>query len=728
MFPRLRRSKRLPCAVRGLLLAPFLASGSAAQAPDWLLDSTPYVAELRVEGDRLELANGLIRRTLRLAPNACTIAFDDLTRDASLLRSVRPELRITLDGSVHDVGGLSGQPDHAFLLPAWLDELRADPDAFQFVGHAHGPTAAPFAWKRVRRSEGRPWPPPGKRLRLDFRSPLEALAGIEVSVFYELYDGLPVLAKWFTLHNGSADEVMLDTFTSEILAVVEAESDVEVPGRWELPPLYVETDYSFGGFTPASTQEVARWLPDPLYASQVNYARRTPCLLEVAPPLGPAHALAPGDTFESFRTFELVHDSSERERRGLARRRMLRTLAPWCTENPILMHVRSAEPDAVRLAIDQCAEVGFEMVILTFGSGFDMENVAPDYLAQMRELADYAEGKGVELGGYSLLSSRRISDEHDVVDPATGLPGGAKFGNAPCLESEWGQAYFAQLERFLDATGFDLLEHDGSYPGDVCGSTSHPGHRGLADSQWRQWTRIRDFYRRCRALGVYLNVPDWYFFSGSNKIGMGYRETNWSLPRELQVLHGRQNIYDGTWLKTPSMGWMFVPLVEYHGGGAAATLEPLSEHLDAYERHLANNFLAGVQACYRGPRLYDTDETRELVLSQVAFFKEHRDILESDVVHVRRPDGRDLDALLHVNPALATPGLLVVHNPTDRPIARTLAVDLYYTGLTGRARVRTLTGAASAAVEVTLDGRCRAEIPVDVPARGSACYALEPGS
>ena len=31
------------------------------------------------------------------------------------------------------------------------------------------------------------------------------------------------------------------------------------------------------------------------------------------------------------------------------------------------------------------------------------------------------------------------------------------------------------------------------------------------------------------------------------------------------------------------MGWMMVPLTEYHGGGAAATIEPLHEHLAHYE-------------------------------------------------------------------------------------------------------------------------------------------------
>ena len=260
---------------------------------------------------------------------------------------------------------------------------------------------------------------------------------------------------------------------------------------------------------------------------------------------------------------------------------------------------------------------------------------------RIKELVEYAHSRGIELGGYSLLSSRRISDKHDVIDVETGRPGGAKFGNAPCIGSEWGQEYFRKLYAFFEKTGFDLLEHDGSYPGDTCASEDHPGHDGYEDSQYTQWKVISDYYKWCRARGVYLNVPDFYYLAGSTKCGMGYRETNWSLPRAQQVVHGRQNIYDGTWTKTPSMGWMFVPLVQYHGGGAAATLEPLSEHLDSYGAHLMQNFGSGVQACYRGPRLFDSEETKAVVKGAVDFYKKHRAILDSDVIHVRRADGRD---------------------------------------------------------------------------------------
>jgi len=102
---------------------------------------------------------------------------------------------------------------------------------------------------------------------------------------------------------------------------------------------------------------------------------------------------------------------------------------------------------------------------------------------------------------------------------------------------------------------------------------------------------------------------------------------------------------------------------------------------------LAGNLANGVQACYRGPRLYDSDETMHLVKHWVDGFKQYRDILESDVIHGRRADGRELDWMLHVNPRLKNKGMLVVFNPLDRPVEKTIRVNLYYTGLSETARV-----------------------------------------
>ena len=180
----------------------------------------------------------------------------------------------------------------------------------------------------------------------------------------------------------------------------------------------------------------------------------------------------------------------------------------------------------------------------------------------------------------------------------------------------------------------NVFLNDGSYPGDLCASTQHPGHKGYLDSQWQQWKAITKLYRWCREQGFYLKVPDWYFLNGSSKTGMGYTEEDWSFPRKYQPVIERQDIYDGTWEKTPSMGWMHVPLVEYHGGGEAATVEPLHQNLAHYQTRLADLLGAGVQATWRGTRLYDTDETRDAVKKWVDFYKKYRAILSERILSI----------------------------------------------------------------------------------------------
>ncbi len=892
----------LICCVGPLFASAQQAAPIAQKAPlaaesDWLLYRSNQPASVQITKDgHLVLRNGLVSRTFATAPNGATIGLEHQQTGESFLRSVRPEAAIQLNGIAFDVGGLTGQPIHNYLLPEWIASMKADPGSFKLVSHTVENTKERFAWKKRPEwmPKDMPWPAPGKELVFTYQLDEEAiqvlsersiadesrktlfvdtfaslhenwkrvestahdrnsftnegkageimalahtavfaeqpvspearvflakidpgtdqssswgpglglvfadqviklnlrpgtneigfydgqqeqrvpgldpgksvwlrmewgkgqlqaswsydrqewrpvgavsqqqapryvrigkmdasggntdhsekgaigrskideffvlgeispeakvaslasyryLRGITVHVHYELYDGLPVFSKWITVENRSDRPVTVNSFTSEILAVTEPESTVDSREQWQLPNVTIETDYNFGGMTSENVlRSSIAWKPDPLYKTQVNYERTMPVLLEVSPKYGPEQQLNPGASFSSYRVWELLHDSWDRERKGLEHRRMMRSLAPWVTENPILMHVRSADTEAVKKAIDQSAEVGFEMVIMTFGSGFNAEDDSPENLDRLKELADYAHAKGIALGGYSLLASRRVGGGNDVVMPAGMTP---RFGNSPCLESEWGQDYFETLYNLYRTTGLDILEHDGSYPGDVCAATDHPGHKGLADSQWNQYQRISEFYQWARSRGIYLNVPDYYFLAGSNKTGMGYRETNWSLPRAQQEIIERQNIYDGTWTKTPSMGWMFVPLVQYHGGGEAATIEPLKEHLPHYEQRLANLFGAGVQACYRGPQLYDAPETKALVEKWVGFYKKHREVLDADLIHLRRPDGRDWDGILHVNPTGEEKGLLMLYNPLNEEITRTLSVPVYYTGL-----------------------------------------------
>lgn len=699
---------------------------------DWLLDPSPFAAQVRRTEGELTIDNGLVSRTWRLAPNAACVALDEHMSGQALLRSVRPEARLTLDGVEFAVGGLVGQPNHAYLKDEWLNELTADPGAFQLIGKGLGAPQSSLTWKRVRHAApDSAWPPRGKRFRMSFKldptyldpsgvrpdstdSRWRAWSELQVDVVHELYDGIPLFAKWIEIVNLGDTTVVLDKLRTEELAVVEQVSWVEDRGLpWPEPDsLQVITDYSFGGMSPRNAnRHVVHWRPDPLYSSQVNYLRNTPCLLVCEPTYGPHQAIEPGARFTSFRTYELVHAGGDRERRGLAYRRMLRTIAPWVTENPLTHHLLTHDPDRARAAIDQAAEVGFEAIIFSFGSGFDMENLSPEHVATWREVADYARSKEVELGSYSLLSSRFVGDEHMLIAPEGQTP---THGRMPALTSTWGQEWLDKMRRWYSETGFAQFENDGPYPGDIDVTPRMPLQKGEQDSRWVQWRLNGELYKSLRAAGVYINQPDYHFLVGGNKTSMGYREVNWSLPRAEQVIHTRQNIYDGTWLKTPSMGWMHVPLAQYHGGGAAATIEPLHEHRDHYRRMLLSNLGLGVQAHYRGPRLFDTPETREVVRGAVDWFKQYRDILESDVIHGRRADGRDLDWMLHVNPQLEHRGMLCVYNPLDRDVTRSLRVDLYYTGLRDSAQVQT--GAEGAPRRVELTRGTELTLDVSVPA------------
>ena len=169
------------------------------------------------------------------------------------------------------------------------------------------------------------------------------------------------------------------------------------------------------------------------------------------------------------------------------------------------------------------------------------------------------------------------------------------------------------------------------------------------------------------------------------------------------------------------MGWMFTPLVEYQGGGAAATIEPLKEHLPDYERHLANNLGYGAQSCYRGPRLYDSEETRAMVTKWVAWFKAHRALLESDVIHLRRADGRGIDGVLHVNPNLPDKGLAVFYNPTTEAITHDVELPLHYTGLAKSASIREQDKPTHA---YHLDGKGIATLQVSVQAGGMTWFLI----
>ena len=643
------------------------------------------------------MENGIVRRVIRIEPNAATVSYRLIPNGDELLRATSPEARIDLDGKAYKIGGLSGQSIGNYLKDAWIEKLKSDPGSYVFSKWSEGPIEPRFRWKkrpewlsrhanwpasgrhvmmtytppsitaalpastlgpailtddfldglrpvwktRVSKSHPRSsfvnegktgeiytpaetsvyaeqaWPANGnaievivdagddvisnswgpgfvlmsggvvvlkfnirpneqsytvngrvsgkfdrtkpQRLRArladgvwvceaatergDFTeiekvpaaqkpthfrvgkcgsdgkgvdsyypdvnqlvrskisgisvyaaspqgaaTPTTTLVLPEVVVHYNIYDGIPLIEKWLTIKNHSEKPIRINKTIVEEIWYTEEESQVEEVGSWLASRLYVETDYTFSSMSPVAANRFSvLWKRDPSYTTQVSWRRKIPCLLEVAPESGPAIDLEPGKEFTSIRSFELLKDTMERERSGLAQRRFYRAAAPWVQENPIMAHLISSDPAKIRVMIDQAAEVGFEMIILSFGSGLNMENRDAAYQAKYKVLADYAASKGLVIGSYSLLASRGATKE---ADNCGGPSSRIQFKVAPCLGSEYGIKYLQQISDFMQNTGFNVFEHDGSYAADTCARTNHPGHRELADSQWRQWEGI----------------------------------------------------------------------------------------------------------------------------------------------------------------------------------------------------------------------------------------------
>ena len=100
----------------------------------------------------------------------------------------------------------------------------------------------------------------------------------------------------------------------------------------------------------------------------------------------------------------------------------------------------------------------------------------------------------------------------------------------------------------------------------------------------------------------------------------------------------------------------------------------------------------------------------------VGIYKKYRDIIISDIVHIRRPDGQALDSFMHANAFLpVNKGFALVFNPTLQPLTQNLTFPLYYTGLESTA-VFSWEGGAGVAMQVARD--YTVTMSVSVPAQG----------
>lgn len=716
-----------------------------SQQKDWLIQQVeePCYLYVRKSDDgvnsMVQLNNGLVSRTFYVGDNIACVGYKNHSNEAEYLRAVKPEARVCIDSVWYEVGGLKEQPELSYLLDSWYPQLEASEQAFTLEKVETGLPLKRYPWTPKFNAVPTDWPAKGLRVEMTF-VPTESMPevkDIQVKVNYEIYQGLPLIAKWIEVINEGEKAVLLNEMECEVLAI----------NQDQVERIHVESDFSFAlvnadlrgsalmhyAGTPkpyhvgAST---TKWRVDQEYNTWASHNQAEDRFLDFPHhnllvstlPIGPNTQVDKTSPFKSYITFELLQDSDDRERKALGHRRFYKKLAPQVTESLISGGITSHDETKLKGFIDQMAELGLEQLDIMAWPGISHDNLDSTYVQHWRKMAGYAKERGIVMGGYELqVASRGRGKEVDCVHPETGK-NGSLFGQSVCIASDWKDTYYSNMWKFFDKTGLMTYNMDGPYHGDPCASTEHSHHTGLQDSQWQQWKTQVEVIHELQRRGMYIPIPDWYFLNGQCATGMGYREASANLTPQQQLLLGRQYIYDGTWHKLPPMGWMTLQLVGFYTNDPRVGLEPLCENLDRYEQQLIQFLGSGCKLTIRGNRLYDTPETKQMVCKWINWFKEYRDILTSDIIHVSRPTGRDLDCMMHVNPFIKHKGMVIVFNPTDREITKEMCFPLYYTGLKGKATVTSADGTASLH---TLTEKEELLLSVKIKPQGTAWFVIE---
>jgi hypothetical protein len=417
------------------------------------------VAESRGSGDvAIRLGNGLVERTFTTVPSFGTVDLLNLRTGDSALRHILPEAAFSINGTKYTLGGLyiADEPSttgpkftgqHAFLNRTGLQErLRVQPNSWTYDSHVVGTPDADLPWTPGRRASPQyvSWPPTGQRLSVKFKPPAHSPAELKllnVTLVYELYDGAPMLSKWLEISAAPSltAPLVIDKVTTELLALncdhspqtkgggVPSRLDVLLTAAHGAAVAWTTSANSTndpGACEPIlsasySGPPSAATPPDDLSRQDEN-GHSLPYVGGPSPPAPPAppgppilvpavgpavHISGTGGKitttkFSSFRTIILLHDSLDLTRQMLGHHQIYRRLAPWIQENPLQLHLTNDTTAAFDTALEQMQEVGWETLVLSFGSGFRYEMQADDpYIQTLKANVKKATSMGIEVGG-----------------------------------------------------------------------------------------------------------------------------------------------------------------------------------------------------------------------------------------------------------------------------------------------------------------------------------------
>lgn len=678
------------------------------------------------EGDgSITIGNSIIERRFQIpgvgGTEFYTDSYKNLYIDKEMMdgETVMPEVYLGLyDKPYREVYSDEGINLKTQPIEIPEESIKVDPDyyfvggkensnTFVFDGYTISDTCEkPFEWtsnKIYGDPASKEWPPKGKHLEFQFSAPEsfpESYQGIKMKVIYEMYDNIPAIKKRVEITNEGESQVMIGRLAPEVIKGNQNMDDL----------LAMETTYTCGDQStlPINTPLPCRCEMEKEGSPFLELKDITHSCYEV----GPAYELATGESMVGFDTYEFTHSTYWFELKMRERLGIYRTLFPWITDNPLTHHNTGRLTKEV---IDKAAEAEFEMIIQSYSAPDESKQMlARDKatLDKYKELVDYAHSKGIAIGIYQAQYTR---DQY-TQSKEYGTNEAGRWRATMCLASAAFDDYWDNFKNFVEYTGMDCVEIDGTYPGDYCNcgeqhinkdretdpanpedtdtgkASKYKFHNGVFDSQVKQWENgVRMMCAEFRDMGVFVKVPAWYYLNGANKCGIGYEEIAWSQPRQEQLLYARQLMHNASYARTMSMSWSHIPFAEYQGGGGDAAFQPFKEKKEDYNWVIAQNIGNGVTSDFRGPALFD-DGTQDILNKWVEFYKRYRGIVNSDMVHISQAEydaagtnrlrGVKMDTLYHVNAMNdGEKGLLWVYNQTDEKRTEVIQVPMYYTGL-----------------------------------------------
>jgi hypothetical protein len=489
--------------------------------------------------------------------------------------------------------------------------------------------------------------------------PLPGTPPVELRIHHELADDLPLLIKTVEVRNLGETPLTIQN--------IALETD---PGERSDQELRFFTDY----YGPTIVRDdYYRW-------RRTQFPRRIDLVLD------------PGAAFTTFRLFQ-VPVPNDPEIAPVVLHRVWKRLAPWITQNPYSQYVmdiptidelRAVAPHAQANGVE-CVCFYIHQLFTTVGDYIPRPDLFPKGEDDLRRLMDHFHAHELKTMTYCSTTIAYKTDKVTLEHPDWQYlgPDGKRyepwsFGNM-CYQSGWGDYIRTKLDHLVRDLGFDGLDVDGPYHQLPC-LAEHHKHRTPDSVEFMNWAWEREWLAHMRARGVILLIPQYTssLLLGNCAVPGGATETDQHAMGGMPLVAlSRARVYDARYGEAPACAAAVTANLEnYHGH----SIELAETNTATYDHVLGVIFGFGHKPVMFGRRLYGGAASEAVYRKWLAFFRQYRETLQSEMVHLARPDGFHPDGVMVVAPASDPPALVTLFNPHDAPARVHFALPLALAG------------------------------------------------